>query len=404
MQAPRVRLFLSDLLILEVAVLFPPAVLAHLRRVVAPEVGGRGARACRVFPLGLGGQAVKVAGLRAQPLAIFVRHVLRHRDRRVAVRAHAEAHLDVRLRRVRDGVGQLVQFGREVLRYARLFLLLGIHEELEFIPRHLALLHPERCNLHFALRAFVRAAALLVFGAAHLEFPAGNRHHVEAHFRPENRRGVGLHLGLGLFLRVFADALCDLRDHERFRRVVHLRFFLTRDQSHAIGPLRAFVDPRFECLGLCLRQARARSLFDLRRRWHELVVVVGKLGGRVHFALRCVAGDDSFSADGFRFGVEQGRVIFFHVRGFRIVAAHAVEFEDRLHVLHEVHRGGGERGDGDHNGEDGGSRAFHERGVGECGRIRAGFISCDKKGTHCMSERCGWINTISRRYPVLSES
>ena len=73
------------------------------------------------------------------------------------------------------------------------------------------LAHPERRDLHLVLRAFVRLAARFVVRAAHLEFPAGDRHHVERHVGAGDRRRVRLHLRLGLLLRVVsAIALVDL--------------------------------------------------------------------------------------------------------------------------------------------------------------------------------------------------
>ncbi len=92
-EAPGVRFLAADLRVLEVGgVVEVPGVLLQLACVVAKEVSGRGPGPGSVFPFGLGGQAVKVAGLGAEPLAVLVRGVLCHADGRVALAAHAEVH------------------------------------------------------------------------------------------------------------------------------------------------------------------------------------------------------------------------------------------------------------------------------------------------------------------------
>src|ERR1019366_7976786 len=75
-KAPWVGLLLPDLLILEVTILLEPGVFAQLALVVAEEIWGRRAGARGVFPFGLGGQAVELSSLGAEPLAILVSRVL----------------------------------------------------------------------------------------------------------------------------------------------------------------------------------------------------------------------------------------------------------------------------------------------------------------------------------------
>src|SRR5207248_2858276 len=79
-QAPRIGLLLAHLLIFEIAVLLVPGVFAKLARVVAEEMRTSRSGAAGVFPFRLGGQPVKLAGLRAEPLAVLVCAVLRHAD------------------------------------------------------------------------------------------------------------------------------------------------------------------------------------------------------------------------------------------------------------------------------------------------------------------------------------
>src|SRR5262249_1708910 len=79
-KAPGIGLLLADLLIFEIAVLLVPGVIAQLLVVFAEEVGSGCAGAAGVFPFGFRGQAIKFTGLGAEPLAIFVRGMLRHAD------------------------------------------------------------------------------------------------------------------------------------------------------------------------------------------------------------------------------------------------------------------------------------------------------------------------------------
>src|SRR5262249_15662918 len=96
MEAPGIRLFLADLLVFEIAVLFEPGVLAKFARVIAKEIGISRARGAGVFALRFGGQAIELTGLGAQPLAVFIGAMLRHADGGETILAHTETHLDIR--------------------------------------------------------------------------------------------------------------------------------------------------------------------------------------------------------------------------------------------------------------------------------------------------------------------
>src|SRR5207302_2029154 len=82
-QAPRIRLLLSSLVVARLAVRVAgviirprgvpekPTALAQPLRVIAKEVRGGRASAAGVFPLGLARQAVEAAGLLTQPLCVL---------------------------------------------------------------------------------------------------------------------------------------------------------------------------------------------------------------------------------------------------------------------------------------------------------------------------------------------
>src|SRR4029079_11113964 len=103
-QPPRVRLLRRHGVRAFPGVLARPRVLAERARIVAETVRRRRAGARRVFPLGLGGQAVRLARLRRQPAAVFHRRVPRHVDRRLLALAVAERLVAVRRRRSRHRV------------------------------------------------------------------------------------------------------------------------------------------------------------------------------------------------------------------------------------------------------------------------------------------------------------
>lgn len=55
-----------------------------------------------------------------------------------------------------------------------------------FIPAHLVLRHPERCQMHPALWSFVAVAKRLVCRTTHAKGPAWNGHHFKADRAPGN--------------------------------------------------------------------------------------------------------------------------------------------------------------------------------------------------------------------------
>ena len=83
---PGVGLLLADRLRL-LGVLDVPGVLAELAPGRRRRIGGLGAGAAGVFPLGLGRQAIDLARLGRQPAAIFHRGVVRHADHRLSLAA-----------------------------------------------------------------------------------------------------------------------------------------------------------------------------------------------------------------------------------------------------------------------------------------------------------------------------
>src|SRR4029077_3024357 len=132
-EAPGVGLFAANFLVFEIAVLFEPGVLSQLSGVIAKKIGGRSPGAAGVFPFGLRWEAKELAGLGAEPLAIFAGGVLCHGDRGVAVLAHTKAHFDIRFGGMGHGVGQLVarSVGRNGRAGAPFFV--RIHEKLVFV-------------------------------------------------------------------------------------------------------------------------------------------------------------------------------------------------------------------------------------------------------------------------------
>ncbi len=196
-QAPGIGLLLADLLGL-LGVVDVPGVLAELLGVVAPGVGGLGAGAAGVFPLGLGGQAIDLAGLLGEPAAVFHRGVVGDADDRLAVAAEAEGLVGVGRGRAGDGVGLLLGLGLPGEVDLLPGLLLQVEREGEqvvFLPGDLALAHPERGDLDGVLRALVLAALLLARRAAHGEGAAGDRQHLELHVGPRDRLDIRRHRG-----------------------------------------------------------------------------------------------------------------------------------------------------------------------------------------------------------------
>src|SRR5580692_3897584 len=111
-QAPGVRLLGADfvgraLLVQFIGgILAVPGVIVEFGRIVAETVSGLAAGAAGVFPLGLGRQAVGLAGLLREPFAIPHGRVVRHADGRVLLALVAVGFVDVGRRRAGDAVGR----------------------------------------------------------------------------------------------------------------------------------------------------------------------------------------------------------------------------------------------------------------------------------------------------------
>src|SRR5437588_227788 len=135
-----------------------------------------------------------MAGLGAEPLAIFVGGVLRHRNCRKPILTHPETHLDVGFGRMRYPISELVRgfVARETAAHPLLFI--RIHEQLIFIPGDFELLHPEWRNFYLMLRAFIRLVAGLRIRTAHDELAPGDRYHRIFYRRARNGVGVSLHV------------------------------------------------------------------------------------------------------------------------------------------------------------------------------------------------------------------
>jgi integrase len=188
-QAPAVGSFLADRVGLLVGVVGEPGVLAQLADVIAPIKRGSAAGPAGVFPLGLGGQPVRLAGLERQPAAVFHRRMMADADHGIALVAEPPVFVDVRRGGPGDGVG--VALGGRGRRFSsvrgkRLAV------QVEFVPGDLGLAHPEGAQADGVLRPFVGAAALFAVGAAHHERAGRDRHHVETDRRAGDGFGVVL--------------------------------------------------------------------------------------------------------------------------------------------------------------------------------------------------------------------
>ena len=199
-EAPGVGLFLADFLILQIAVVAEPRVFAEFRGVITEGVSGGRSGAAGVFPLGFGRQAIEVAGLCAEPLAIFVGGMLRHADGGIAIFAHSEAHFwtyGLVGRATASATSPSVIISGAVGAVRLVFV--GIHPEFVFVPGDFVLFHPERFDFNFVLRMFVGLALRFGFGTAHRVFAARDREHGVANGRIGNRVRVRLHFGCGFF-------------------------------------------------------------------------------------------------------------------------------------------------------------------------------------------------------------
>src|SRR5262249_55790973 len=151
------------------------------------RVGGAGAGAAGPLPLGLGRQAVGLAGLLGQPAAVGHGGVVGHAQGGLPLVAQAEGRVGVGGRRPGDDVGGLVLLGPAAV-LGGLLLPPGV----VLVPGDLALAHPERPDRDGVLGALVVAAALLVLGAAHQEGAAGDGHHVELDLGAGDQLAVAL--------------------------------------------------------------------------------------------------------------------------------------------------------------------------------------------------------------------
>ena len=361
-EAPRVGLFFADLLVFEIAIFARPGVVAHGSGVIAPEVGGGGSRASGVFPFGFGGEAIKVAGFGAEPLAIFVGGVLGHGDGGVAIFAHAEAHFDVGLSGVSEGVGEGVEFGGEVMGFAVFLFFVGVHEEFKLGPSDLTFSHIEGIDFDCVDGAFVGFVAGLGVWASHGEFPTGDGEHGEADFGAGNGFGVRLGFFCGRSFFDFGDAGDDLGGEGIF--VDASGGFFAGGQGDPGGPFGAFIDPGAEDFGFFFGEA-FESAGDFIFGGHEFLGVVGEDRGGEEFTFLGLAGDDGVvigGGGGIRSEIEFG-VPGFVVGGFGVMAADAVEFEDGLDVFDEIDGvDGGESGGGE-EGDEESARWFHGRGI-----------------------------------------
>src|SRR5207245_457002 len=103
-QAPGVRLLLANLVRQVLGVLVVPGIVVQLGRIVAEEVGSGRAGPARIFPLGLGREAVGFAGLDREPAAILHGRMVGHAEHRLTFAAVAVGLIDVGRRRPADGV------------------------------------------------------------------------------------------------------------------------------------------------------------------------------------------------------------------------------------------------------------------------------------------------------------
>src|SRR5262249_50004128 len=143
-----------------VGVVRRPGVIAQLLRVVAERVRRRRAGAAGPLPLGLGRQAVGLAGLDRQPAGVLHGAVVRDADDGGLPAGEADRLVGVGRRGAGDGVGVLGLLGLLVLLLAGPAAPPGV----EFVPGHLELADPHALDRDGVLRPLVLAAALLVLG------------------------------------------------------------------------------------------------------------------------------------------------------------------------------------------------------------------------------------------------
>ena len=135
--------------------------------------------------------------------------MLGHGNRGETVFTHSEAHFDVRLGGMSDGVSHLVEIGIELFGGSNAAFLVEVHKEFELVPRDFARTHPKRGDFDLTLGAFIVVAAVFAGGASHQEAAAWDGDEVECHIGAGDTLGVGFHLFFANGLGVRCDALVN---------------------------------------------------------------------------------------------------------------------------------------------------------------------------------------------------
>ena len=206
---------------LVVAVVFEPGVVFQLAGVVAERIGGGRAGAGRVFPLGLGRQAIVVARDAAEPLGVLPGGELRDRhgglvrlvadavgERRIVERRGRGHGVDVPLifelavpgvhlrRRANSRSSASPSPSPRFMTSSCSFLNASYIAMNDVVlgPGDFVLADPERLDFHADLRAFVVGAVGFARRAAHQKLAAGNGHHLERDVGAGNRLRVRNHV------------------------------------------------------------------------------------------------------------------------------------------------------------------------------------------------------------------
>ena len=332
-KTPGVGLLFTDDGVLEVfGVVEEPGVILELGRVVAEVVGGFGSSAGGVFPFGLGGEAVEVAGLSAEPLAEFVGGVLGHANGREAGAAHAEVHGLVRRCGLGDEVFGFVGWSPCFAGAIFVAAFVGEHEGFVFVPGDFVFAHPKRFDCDLNLRAFVGLAVGFAIRAADGGGACGDGEHGVGGTGFWDFGIVGFHVTGLFFLGGGDDEGVDfLGEFEGVRGIGDCCSFFFGIQSDVIRPDGTLFDPGFEHGDLVFFEGA--TAFD---GGHQIVIVFWKVGGGEEGAFGVVEGDDVGGVfAGFEslfFGGEDPVAFVF----FRVVAGDAVLLEDGLDVFFEA--------------------------------------------------------------------
>src|SRR5262249_23666835 len=97
---------------------------------------------------------------------------------------------------------------------AGLLFLVGIHEQLIFVPGYFASAHPEWRDFHLMLRPLVRFAIRLTLWATHDELAARNRHHDIGYPRTWNGVRIEFHLTFARLLLFLSNPRIDVRNRD----------------------------------------------------------------------------------------------------------------------------------------------------------------------------------------------